>query len=197
MARKLFSINTTASRDGIVFPGWDVPTYAEYIYANTTVIWGDGTERVVQKEFIDPDFDHNNLLNNNIIHLGIDTENEREYFSCRSEIDITNFGGANASTLPLEWQEESFPLTEETTLRIISRIDDNGNQVPDMYEMLVETYSPHEAEFYGISGNTGIQRVDELGFTVPTEWKDNLIEIWDSNVVNIESANTESANTGA
>jgi len=57
---------------------------------------------------------------------------------------------------------------------------------------------PRLVGYEGTEGNTGIQRVDELGYTVPTEWKDNLIAIWDSNESsNTESSNTESANTGA
>lgn len=202
MPRKLFSINTTESRDGLVLPGHDRPDYAEYLYVDTTVIWGDGTEKTVQKELIDPEFDVTDPLNRNIIHLGIDLENDREYFSCRSEIDTTNLGSADADAL--EWAEETFPLSEEVTLRLISRIDENGNQVPDLYEQMVKEYKPNDVEAYHHQeGNTAIQRIDDLGYTIPSEWKENLIAYWDrprgSNKANtvVETANTESANTGA
>jgi hypothetical protein len=155
---------------------------------------GDGTTQTVTVQDESPDHDQSNPLNENCLYLGIDLENNREYYSCRSEIDITNLGSADADAL--EWQEETFPLANTLSYILLdSQTELMPDDAYDVYKVVVETFRPIDPE-HG-NGNTGIQRVDEVGYTISQEWKDALVLEWAMNGVraNTESSNTESSNT--
>ncbi len=176
MSRKLFSINTTSSRQNLILPGHDQPDYVQTVEEEVSVILGDGTLQSVIVHNPDSDFDQSNFLNGNCISLGIDFDNDREYFSCRSEIDITNLGGASADTL--EWREETFPLSDSVSFRLLDSLTpDAPDDGWEAYKVLVESNIPRSLR-YG-DKNTAIQRVDDMGYSITQSFKDDLFADWD------------------